>query len=209
MNARTRKTARREDKVKLLIEYTGRSPVTRLAEDQRVAELIHDIGVFAAAHEHWALVIVFALAFGESLAVISLFVPAWGALVAIGALIGPEGIAFWPMWLAGSLGAAAGDWVSYQIGVRYRHAVVRIWPISRFPGFVAMGERFLARWGVAGILIARFSGPLRAAVPLAAGIFAMPAGRFQPVNVISAFIWCAALLLAGDLLSTGVLRILG
>ena len=34
------------------------------------------------------LPIVLVLAFGESLAFISLLVPAWGALVAIGALIG-------------------------------------------------------------------------------------------------------------------------
>jgi len=37
------------------------------------------------------------LAFGESLAFISLLIPAWGALVAIGALIGASGISFWPL----------------------------------------------------------------------------------------------------------------
>jgi membrane protein DedA with SNARE-associated domain len=174
-----------------------------------MTELIHHLGVFAEAHERWAVVLVFALAFGESLAFLSLLLPAWGALVAIGAFIGSAGIAFWPLWLAGSLGAALGDWLSYWIGVRYRHAVLRMWPISRHPNLVALGERFLARWGVAGILIARFSGPLRAAVPLAAGIFAMSARRFQPINFVSAFIWCAALLLFGDVLSTGILRILG
>ena len=36
----------------------------------------------------WAPPIVFALAFAESLAFISLLLPAWGALVAIGALVG-------------------------------------------------------------------------------------------------------------------------
>jgi membrane protein DedA with SNARE-associated domain len=60
----------------------------------------------------WAPPIVFALAFGESLAFISLLIPAWGALVAIGALIGPSGINFWPVWIAAALGAAFGDWLS-------------------------------------------------------------------------------------------------
>jgi membrane protein DedA with SNARE-associated domain len=32
--------------------------------------------------------------------------PGLRALVAIGALIGPSGISFWPVWIAGSLGAA-------------------------------------------------------------------------------------------------------
>ena len=46
---------------------------------------------FVRDNAAWAPPIVFALAFGESLAFISLLIPAWGALVAIGALIGPSG----------------------------------------------------------------------------------------------------------------------
>jgi len=43
---------------------------------------------FVRENAVWAPPIVFALAFGESLAFISLLIPAWGALVAIGALVG-------------------------------------------------------------------------------------------------------------------------
>jgi len=39
-------------------------------------------------------------------------IPAWGALVAIGALISSSQINFWPIWVSASLGAALGDWVS-------------------------------------------------------------------------------------------------
>jgi membrane protein DedA with SNARE-associated domain len=42
---------------------------------------------FVRLNQAWAVPVVFALAFGESLAFISLLLPAWGALVAIGALI--------------------------------------------------------------------------------------------------------------------------
>jgi len=56
---------------------------------------------FVRDNQAWAAPIVLLLAFGESLAFISLLVPAWGALVAIGALIGVSGISFWPVWLAG------------------------------------------------------------------------------------------------------------
>src|SRR5437762_4641735 len=47
---------------------------------------------FVRDNQVWAAPIVLALAFCESLAFISLLVPAWGALVAIGALIGVSGI---------------------------------------------------------------------------------------------------------------------
>jgi hypothetical protein len=46
---------------------------------------------FVRDNAAWAPPIVFALAFGESLAFISLLIPAWGALVAIGAIGCPIG----------------------------------------------------------------------------------------------------------------------
>src|SRR6185437_8540140 len=88
-----------------------------------IESYFHQAVEFVRAHEAWAAPIVFALAFGESLAFISLLIPAWGALVAIGALIGPSGISFWPVWIAGAVGAALGDWLSYWIGVKLEYRV--------------------------------------------------------------------------------------
>jgi membrane protein DedA with SNARE-associated domain len=159
---------------------------------------------FVRLHEAWAAPIVFALAFGESLAFISLLIPAWGALVAIGYLIGPSGISFGPVWVAGALGAALGDWLSYWVGLKLGPPVAHIWPLSRHPDLLPRGERFMTRWGIAGIFIGRFFGPLRAAVPLVAGILAMPYWRFQLANFTSAFVWAAVLLTLGDVVSRAV-----
>ena len=153
---------------------------------------------FVRANEGWAVPIVFALAFAESLAFISLLVPAWGALVAIGALIGANGFNFWPVWIAASLGAALGDWLSYWIGLKLEYSVQHIWPLSRHPDLIPRGEAFVKKWGALGIFIGRFFGPLRAAVPLIAGIFEMPFWRFQLANFSSAFVWAAVLLTLGD-----------
>lgn len=156
---------------------------------------------FVRDHQAWAAPIVLVLAFGESLAFISLVFPAWGALVAIGALIGVSGISFWPVWLAGGLGAALGDWVSYWFGYKYKEHVAEMWPLSRYPGILLRGEAFVNDWGVPSIFIGRFFGPLRASVPLAAGIFEMPYGRFQIANFSSALVWSAVLLLFGDVMA--------
>ena len=56
-------------------------------------------------------------------------------------------------------------------------------------------------WGVPSIFIGRFFGPLRASVPLAAGIFEMPYWPFQIANFVSALMWSAVLLLFGDVLA--------
>ena len=156
---------------------------------------------FVRDHSAWASPIVLLLAFGESLAFISLLIPAWGALVAIGALIGAAGLNFWPLWLAGGVGAALGDWVSYWFGYRYKEQVAGIWPLSRYPEILPRGEAFVKRWGVPSIFIGRFFGPLRASVPLAAGIFEMPYLQFQIANFVSALVWAAALLLFGDVIA--------
>ena len=122
---------------------------------------------FVRDHQAWAAPIVLVLAFGESLAFISLLIPAWGALVAIGALIGASGISFWPVWIAGGIGAALGDWVSYWFGFKYKEQVAQMWPLSRYPEILPRGEAFVKNWGVPSIFIGRFFGPLRASVPLA------------------------------------------
>ena len=166
-----------------------------------------DMAEFIRAHHVWAAPIMFALAFAESLAFISLLVPAWSFLVAIGALIGPSGISFWPVWIAGSLGAACGDWLSYWIGFKLEKSVYHVWPLSRHPDLIPKGENFVRNWGVLGIFIGRFSGPLRASVPLVAGIFAMPYWKFQLANFTSAFVWAGALLVLGDVIAVAIVWI--
>jgi membrane protein DedA with SNARE-associated domain len=153
---------------------------------------------FVRVHEAWAAPIVLALAFGESLAFISLLIPAWAALVGIGVLISSGNLNFWPVWVAGSIGAALGDWLSYWIGVKLGPPVAHMWPLSRHPELLPKGETFVKRWGPLAIFIGRFFGPLRASVPLVAGIFRMPVWEFQIANFSSAFVWAAVLLTLGD-----------
>ena len=164
-------------------------------------EYVRPIVDFVREHQAWAAPIVFALAFAESLAFISLLVPAWGALVLIGGLVQAGGLSFWPIWVAGAVGAALGDWLSYWIGLKLERRVQHIWPLSKYPQMIPMGEAFIKNWGALGIFIGRFSGPLRASVPLVAGIFEMPFWRFQIANFVSAFVWAATLLLLGDVVS--------
>lgn len=138
-----------------------------------------------------------ALAFGESLAFISLVLPATAILLGTGGLLGASGVAFWPCWAAAVLGAVLGDAVSYWIGWRFQGALARVWPFTRYPEVLPRGERFFRRWGVWGVFFGRFLGPLRAAVPLAAGACAMPALPFSLANIGSALVWATGVLSPG------------
>jgi membrane protein DedA with SNARE-associated domain len=163
-----------------------------------VEQMAQQVTEFVRVHESWAAPIVFGLAFAESLAFFSLILPTWAALVAVGALIPASAIEFTPIWISGALGAACGDWLSYWLGARFKHSIAGMWPFTTHPHLLVRGQAFIQRWGVLAIFVGRFSGPLRASVPIVAGILSMPYWPFQLANFSSAFVWAAVLLKLGD-----------
>jgi membrane protein DedA with SNARE-associated domain len=168
-----------------------------------IEELGRHVIDFVREHQSWAAPIVFVLAFAESLAFLSFVVPAWAVLVGIGAMMQPGFSAFVPVLLAGALGAALGDWLSYWLGHVCKKRIAGIWPFSAHPTLLSRGEAFITRWGALAIFIGRFSGPLRASVPIVAGMLGMPLRAFQVANFTSALIWVAVLLVLGDV--TGII----
>jgi len=125
---------------------------------------------FIQGHAGWGAPIVFALAFCESFAFVSLIVPATGILFGIGGLMGAASIEFWSIWVAAVLGAIAGDWLAYELALRFKDHIIQAWPLSRYPELVACGVGFFHRWGMIAVFCGRFFGPLRAIVPIAAGL---------------------------------------
>ncbi|XKM14403.1 DedA family protein [Orbaceae bacterium ac157xtp] len=152
---------------------------------------------FIKNHHVWAVPIVFLLSFGESLAIVSLLLPATAILLAVGALIGADLLSFLPIWLSASVGAFMGDWVSYWLGKHYHQQIVNTWPLNKHPNMVLKAQHFFERFGLASVFIGRFFGPFRALVPLIAGTMQMPVTKFNLTNFASAFIWSAFILAPG------------
>jgi membrane protein DedA with SNARE-associated domain len=150
-------------------------------------------------YPNWTAAIVFVLAFGESLAFVSLVFPFWAILfLGIGPLLGASGtLHFWTIASAAAVGAALGDWLSYWLGYHYHDRIQQMWPLKNHPYLIEQGRGFFKKWGAWAILIARFTGPLRASVPIVAGISEMPWLTFQIANWASAFVWAVGLLALG------------
>jgi membrane protein DedA with SNARE-associated domain len=161
--------------------------------------MIHEIVDFIGRHAIWAGPIMFAVAFGESFAFASLLFPGTAIMIAAGAFIPSGTLGPWPLLIGCIAGATSGDAVSYWLGRRYGHLVERVWPFPRHPELLARGYAFFERHGGKSVFIGRFFGPLRAVIPLVAGITKMPTARFWIANVTSAFVWAPALLLPGAL----------
>ena len=162
-----------------------------------IADWAQAIPPFVRGHEGWAAPICFILAFGESLAFVSVLLPATLVLAAVGGIVGQAGLAFLPVLAAAAVGAALGDWLSFWLGRRFGRRIAGFWPLSRHPEVLARASGWIERWGVAGVFAGRFLGPLRATVPLVAGIAAMRPSSFQAANWTSALLWSFALLAPG------------
>ena len=161
---------------------------------------------FIENHQAWAGVIVGLLAFGESLIVVGILLPGTTVLVIVGGLVGAGIIQPLPVLLAAMIGAALGDTVSFLLGLRLGRGVVHKWPLSRFRREIARARLFFRRYGFAAIFLGRFFGPLRATVPLVAGMMGMNRRRFQIANVLSAILWAPVVLSPGWLVAKGADR---
>jgi len=163
----------------------------------------------ARSHPYWAFPIAFAVAFSESFVGLSFVVPGTILLVTLGGVIAAAHISLFPAWLGAVLGSILGDWISWWIGFHYHHKIVHSWVFRRFEEEIEKALHLFHRWGSWAIFIGRFMGPLRATVPLVAGMSELEFWPFMIANALSALIWAYALLAGVDLLThlaTGLWR---
>src|SRR4051812_43761665 len=158
---------------------------------------VQDVVDFLATHGWLALPIMFVVSFAESLAFLSLLVPGWAVMVGAGALAGSGMLDPWPVTLGAILGAIFGDSLSYWVGRRFGHNVTAVWPFRGRPELLDKGHRFFERWGGWSVALGRFFGPVRAVIPLVAGIMEMPRRQFWFWNVASAFVWAPVVVFLG------------
>jgi membrane protein DedA with SNARE-associated domain len=162
------------------------------------------------SNQAWAAPIVFALAFGESLAFLSLLLPATVILVGLGGLLGgvgvnfapfyttgPGGINFWPIVIAGWFGSVLGYGISYWLGKHYKDEISRLWPFSKYPEMLPAGKAFFDKWGAFGVFLGHFFGPVRAVIPVVAGMYQLKPLHFWAANISSSLLWAFGVMAPG------------
>ncbi|MEO8856172.1 MAG: VTT domain-containing protein [Burkholderiaceae bacterium] len=160
---------------------------------------LHALIAYLSGHASLGLALVFAAALLESVAVIGIFIPGSTVVFAGGVLVGLGILS--PGWTAAAAisGAILGDGFSFWLGHRY-HDRIRTMPLfRRHASLFNRGEDYFARRGASSIFIGRFLGPVRAIVPVVAGMSEMSPTRFYTVNVVSALAWATAHLAPGAL----------
>jgi membrane protein DedA with SNARE-associated domain len=159
--------------------------------------VVETVVTFVREHENWAAPIAFLVAFGESFCFLSLLVPGTAILVGIAALLAASGIEMHilaPAIIAAGLGGSLGYAVSFWIGRYFKDSVHKIWPFTTRPHLITQSQEFFEVYGAFGVFLGHFFGPVRAVIPVVAGMFRMKELPFQIANVLSAFIWAAGVI---------------
>lgn len=158
-----------------------------------MGNLLANIGAVIADHQDWAVPLLGLLAFAECLAVVGIVFPATVTMITIGGLIGAGLIDPVGGSMSAIAGAVAGGWLSYRMGLRLGPAALRRWPLARHRGAMARARLFFRHHGILSIVLARFYGPTRATIPIAAGMLNMERRSFEMANAGSAILWVVTL----------------
>jgi undecaprenyl-diphosphatase len=150
-----------------------------------------------SGHPGWALTVVVLASFFESIAFIGTFVPGSTAMFVAGALVGTGSLNLGWVFACAIAGAVAGDAASYWFGAKHSDTIAQLRPFRTHPGMLAAGQRYFEAHGAKSVIFARFIAPLRAVVPVVAGMLGMTPGRFLVINIVSALVWAPVHILPG------------
>lgn len=133
--------------------------------------------------------ILFLIAFSESLPMIGLLVPGSTLIVLSGFLVFQGRGEYGFLFLATSIGALSGDLLSFWLGRHLGGQMLRLRIFRKHHDLVNKSECLFCNHGGKGIFFARFLGPIRGITPFIAGLSNMPARPLITYALVSSILW--------------------
>jgi membrane protein DedA with SNARE-associated domain len=154
--------------------------------------LINTAADLVAQHPGAAILVAFAGAIVEAVAVLGILIPGTPILMTVAGAAALAGMPMLPILLVAIVGAVIGDFLSFYLGHRFNGRLRGLWPFRSRPTLMHRAEGFFRRYGTASVALCRFVPVLRSTVPLVAGMAGMARHKFLLANVSSALIWAPA-----------------
>lgn len=120
---------------------------------------------------------------------IGTLIPTAALLSGLGALIGLGKLPFASIMICIMFGAFTGSAFSFWLGYHYQQRLRSHWLFQTYPLLLSQGEYFFKRFGKISIFIGRFIGPVRAILPVIAGMSGMTPRYFLMADISSAILW--------------------
>lgn len=135
------------------------------------------------------LLVLFLVAFAESLPMIGLLVPGSSLVVFAGFLVLHGKCSFTLLVVVTTGGALLGDLCSFWLGFYYGSKLLKLRSFQKHHNLVKRAEHFFVDHGGKSIFFARFLGPIRGVTPFIAGLSGMAGRPFSSYALISAILW--------------------
>ena len=148
----------------------------------------NEIIVWLEKNPQWIAFGIIGASFIESFALIGIIIPGVLLLAIISGLAATSlniievvTIAYFSSLLA--------DVMSFFIGYSFRNSINKVWPFKEHPEFLQEGQKFFKQYGMIGLFIGKFIGPIRPLLPITAGSLNMDKRRFFLIEILSCFLW--------------------
>ena len=148
----------------------------------------NEIIVWLEKNPQWIALGIIGASFIESFALIGIIIPGVLLLAIISGLAATSlniievvTIAYFSSLLA--------DVMSFFIGYSFRNSINKVWPFKKHPEFLQEGQKFFKQYGMIGLFIGKFIGPIRPLLPITAGSLNMDKRRFFLIEILSCFLW--------------------
>lgn len=159
-----------------------------------------DIGVvtlWLQQNPEWIALGLCSAAFIESFAIIGIIIPGVVLLAAISGLAASTDLSIIAVVLLVYVSSCFADIASFLLGKLFSNRVDEIWPFNKRPNWLEEGRNFIKSYGIPGVFLGRFVGPVRPLIPIAAGSLGMDIKIFILVDLVSGLFWAPLYSLPG------------
>jgi len=136
----------------------------------------------------WIALGVFGAAFIESFALIGVIIPGVVLLAVISGMAAST-LSVFELVLIAYVASFLADILSFLLGTGVSKSIDKLWPFNKYPNLLVQGRSFVRRFGILGVFVGKFIGPIRPLLPLTAGSLGMNFKYFLTVELFSSFLW--------------------
>ena len=136
----------------------------------------------------WIALGVFGAAFIESFALIGVIIPGVVLLAVISGMAAST-LSVFELVLIAYVASFLADILSFLLGTSISKSIDKLWPFNKYPNLLVQGRTFVKRFGILGVFVGKFIGPIRPLLPLTAGSLGMNFKYFLTVEIFSSFLW--------------------
>ena len=154
-----------------------------------LSQWIHQGLVYITNHPNFGYIFSFCISFLESLPIIGTIIPGSITMTAVGTLIGTGTLPLTPTILSAICGAFFGDFIGFLVGRLGEERIFSIWPFKKNKHWLEYGRSFFQKHGIKSVIIGRFIGPIRSAIPMIASLLGMSYSKFIIAGICSATLW--------------------